>query len=51
MSTIIICEKPNQNIQAAIGSSFGVIYAAAGHILKLTWSLKTSTRTGLPLDH
>lgn len=37
MSSIIICEKPSQgrNLQAALGTTHGPIYACQGHLLRL----------------
>lgn len=37
MSSIIICEKPSQgrNLQTALGTSHGQIYACQGHLLRL----------------
>ncbi|MBF9235615.1 DNA topoisomerase [Microvirga alba] len=37
MSSIVICEKPSQaaNIRAAVGSRYGSILAAQGHLLRL----------------
>jgi DNA topoisomerase III len=37
MSSIVICEKPSQgrNLQAALGTAYGPIYACQGHLLRL----------------